>query len=199
MNKYFFVTIKGGYTIVETMIAVSIFLVITTAGMSALLQANVVHQKSQDMRSIMDSLSFTMEEMARNIRTGYNYRCINDGNYSTNITVTKSCSIGTGIALEYVFGDTASSEDQWVYKIESSNLSKSTESANPSSWVQLNPPEVVLSAASGFSVLGAEPAPGDTQQPLVIIKLVGSITYKGVVSPFSLETAVSQRLVDVES
>lgn len=201
MNN-FFKKNSGGYTIIETMIAVAIFTTIATTGMAALLNANVVHNKSGDMRSIIDSLSFIMEEMGRNIRTGSTYRCIYDGDYSTNLTATRSCSLGGGIVFESALGDSSDSADQWIYKIESTdggvtyNISKSIDSG--ASWTQLNPPEVVLSSISGFSVLGApEYASGDSQQPLVLIKLVGSITYKNVVSPFSLETVVSQRLVDI--
>jgi prepilin-type N-terminal cleavage/methylation domain-containing protein len=193
---------NAGYTIVETMIAVSIFTIIATAGMTALLQANVVHQKSQDMRSIMDNLNFIMEETARNIRTGYNYRCITGAlppGTLPSVDVAQSCSSGGAIAFEYAFGDDADSSDQWVYKVEGSGGSYSIwKSVNSgAAWTKLNPPEVVLSSASGFTVIGAEAPPGNTQQPMTIIKLVGTITYKNVVSPFSLETAVSQRLVDI--
>ena len=70
---------KKGYTIIETMISVSLFLIIVMSGMGALVNANVLHQKSQDMRSIMDNLTFVMEDMSRNIRTGYNYQCFTNG------------------------------------------------------------------------------------------------------------------------
>src|SRR3989339_2244393 len=78
---------KGGYTIIETMIAISLFLVIIMAGMGALLNANLLHQKSQNMRSIIDNLSFIMEDMSRNLRTGYDYHC---GDFS-NIESPQSC------------------------------------------------------------------------------------------------------------
>ena len=45
------------------MISISLFLVVVVFGMNALLNANVVHQKSQDMRSILDNLSFILEDM----------------------------------------------------------------------------------------------------------------------------------------
>ncbi len=194
---------KSGYTIIETMISVSVFLVVVLAGTSTLLQANVLHQKSQDMRSIMDSLSFMIEEMSRDLRTGTNYSCItsaNNGFASPDIPRNgASCS---AIAFEYTFGDDTIATDQWIYKIEAPNpganynISKSVDGGT--SWVQLNPSEVVLNGAiAPFSVLGAPIPPGDTQQPLVMIRLVGTITYKGVVSPFSLQTSVSQRLVDL--
>jgi len=191
----------GGYTIIETMISISIFLVVVLAGMSALLNASGLHQKSQDMRSLTDNLSFIMEEVSRNIRTGSNYRCISNGNFSTNIDVPQSCSSGGAIAFEYTFGDPLSNADQWVYKIESVDsgatfsISKSVDSGV--TWVQLNPSEIVLSGASGFSVLGAGKAPGDSQQPLVLIRLLGTITSKGGVSSFAVQSSVSQRLIDI--
>lgn len=190
----------------ETIIALSIFTVISTYGMAALLKANVLHQKSEDMRSLIDSLSFSMDEITRNVRTGSNYRCVDDGNYSSSLDVAKSCSFGRGFAFEYssasFVGDPASAADQWVYRFTLAtdgltyDLSKSVNGA--STWTQINPDEVDFSSASGFSVLGAPDfGAGDEQQPLVLIKLVGSINYKNtVVSPFSIETVVSQRLID---
>lgn len=191
----------GGYTIIETMISISIFLVVILAGMSSLLNASGLHQKSQDMRTLTDNLGFIMEEVSRNIRTGSNYRCITDGDFVNSVDSPLSCSSGGAIAFEYTFGDPLTDEDQWIYKIDSVdggttfNISKSVDRGV--TWVQLNPGEIVLSGTSGFSVLGAEKAPGDSQQPLVLIRLAGTITSKGGVSTFSVQTSVSQRLVDI--
>jgi hypothetical protein len=64
--------------------------------------------------------------------------------------------------------------------------------------VALTPPEVKINPISGFSVFGAEPFP-DKEQPLVKIRLVGTITYQNVITPFSLQTSVSQRASDSTS
>ncbi|HEY4493887.1 MAG TPA: hypothetical protein VJB95_00435 [Candidatus Paceibacterota bacterium] len=193
---------QDGYTILETMIAISLFLIIITAGMGALLNANLLHQKSQDMASLMDNLSFILEDMSRNLRTGYDYHCINDGNFAMGtIVAPRSCASGGAIAFEYAFGNNTVGTDQWVYKIESNdggatyNVLKSVDGAQ--SFVQLNPPEVAINSVSGFSVLGAEAPGGNLQQPFVIIKLVGTITYKNVTTPFSLQTSASQRTIDI--
>lgn len=193
----------NGFTIIETMIAVALFLVVALTGMDSLLNANVIHQKSQDMRSVLDNLNFIMEDMSRNIRTGYNYRCINDNNFVTSLDVAKSCASGGGIAFESDLGSSANPSDQWIYQVVSVNggpfnILKSTDSG--ATWVQLNPTEVIIDSFSGFSVLGAEPPPGDVQQPFVTIKLSGKVILKNnLVSPFSLQTSVSQRLVDINT
>lgn len=207
--------LSAGFTILETMIAISLFVSVVMVGMTALLNVNVVNQKSQGMRSIMDNLSFIMEDMSRNIRTGYHYRCYDSTlvwNQSfaqtAGLNTPRSCAGGGVLVFEEARGHTPTSTvpdtnatDQWIYQVVSSdggvtyNINKSIDGG--SSWVQLNPTEVVLSSVSGFSVLGAEPPSGNTQQPLVTIRLIGTITIKNVVTPFNLQTSVSQRLIDV--
>ena len=195
--------LNRGYTIIETMIAVSLFLIITTIGMGALLNANLLHQKSQDMRSIMDSLNFIMEDMGRNLRTGYNYQCYASSQSLSPATLddgSRSCADGWAIAFEAASG-TAAYTDQWVYyMIDDANgigkIYKSTDGLQSPS-IQLTSDEIDIDQISGFTVLGAEPPPGNNQQPLVTIRLVGNITFQNVVTPFSLQTSVSQRLIDI--
>lgn len=194
----------NGFTIIEVMISVALFIIVVMAGMGALLNANAVHQKSQNMRSIMDNLSFITEEMSRNIRTGYDYHCI-DNSYTLDLdnipTDPLSCAVSAGTygwALSFKSPDTSGNVNQWLYYFDNDtgNLYKIV---NNGPKIQLNPDEVKfnLGYASRFSVNGAEP--GDDKQPFVIIKLSGLITSTkdGVTSPFSLQTAVSQRLVDM--
>ena len=229
MRKYFIQQGNKGYTLIETMIAISLFLVIAVMGMGAFLNANVVYQKSQDMRSILDSLGFIMEDMSRNLRTGYNYRCYdttlpwsdsyaqNNGgannNTSLDLNRPRSCASGGAIVFESELGRTPTSvvpdpnaTDQLAYKIESTRTAPGgtpifdiSESTNGGlNWVRLNPDEVFLSSVSGVSVLGAESyASGDRQQPFIVIRLIGTITFKNVTTPFSLQTSVSQRRIDV--
>ena len=184
---------------VETMIAVSLFLVIIMAGMGALLNANLLHQKSQSMRSIIDNLSFIMEDMSRNLRTGYRYHCLAGSDNLSNVSTPLSCANGWGIAFESANGAPSNNNDQWVYYIDNTGkIFKST--LGPyvaSSFVQLTPDEVMIDQMSSFSVLGAEPVLGNQQQPFVSIRLIGKITFKNVVTPFFLQTSVSQRLIDI--
>jgi len=194
---------ESGYTIIETMIAVSLFIIIIMLGMGALLNANLLHNKSKNMRSIMDNLSFIMEDMSKNLRTGYNYHCTTNDDINdsfTNLSTPQGGENCGGIAFEYQYGDPDNDSDQWVYKIESQNggktfyIRKSVDSGI--TWVRLTPDEIDIDPISSFSILGAEPLP-DSDQPFVTIKLKGSIFYKDIESPFSLQTSVSQRMIDI--
>jgi len=189
----------AGYTIIETMIAVSLFIVIVMAGTNALLNANLVRQKSQDLRSIMDGLSFTMEDMSRSLRTGYNFHCIDSVNDSLIQTDNYSCENGGGISFR------TSDGSQRVYYVgtnggSNTGIFRSVNGGVPGSFIQLNPDEVSIDTVSGFSVLGAETtANGNKQQPLITIRLVGKIIFKSsdFETPFSLQTSVSQRILDL--
>lgn len=202
-------SLSKGYTIIETMIAVSLFLLVVVTGMGALLNANLIHNKSNDTREILDNLSFIMEDMSRNLRTGYNYHCVDDNNWAGGvITNPSNCESGGAIAFEQQDGNPTNPGDQWIYSIEGRSdgsgaydIFKSIDGSVETTRVQLNPDEVTLEPASEFVVTGALPpggqGSGDYLQPFVTIKLIGKITYKNVVTPFTLQTSVSQRKLDI--
>lgn len=190
---------ENGFTIIETMIAVSLFIVIIMIGMGALLNANLLHNKAQKMRSIMDSMSFVVEDISRSLRTGYHYQCFEKGQSLSpgSLGDPHSCAYGWALAFEADTGNSAINTDQWAYYINDGKVFKSTDGMANS--IQLTPDEVVINDISGFSVLGApSPAADDKQQPFVTIRLVGTITYKDTVTPFSLQTSVSHRLIDID-
>jgi type II secretory pathway pseudopilin PulG len=189
---------ESGYTLIETMIAVSLFIIIVMVGMGALLNANLLHQKSQNMRSLLDNMSFVVEDIGRNLRTGSGYHCISSGGAEISLgsNVPLSGQNCWGIAFEPAGGG-----NQWAYEIvtqgNSSFVVRSTD--NGATWVQLTPNEAIIdTTASSFLIFGAEPpSAGDNQQPLTTIHLAGKIIYKNVLTPFSLQTSVSQRLIDI--
>ena len=186
-----------GFTLIETMIAVALFTVIVTIGIGAVLNSNNSYKKSQTVRSVLDNLSFIMEDMSRNIRLGSDYHC---GNIS-NIETPQDCaSPSLTFALEGQNGVSRNTADQFVYGITTDDgvnykIIKSIDSVVTSK--TLTPSEVSIDpAASGFTVIGSAPFP-DTTQPRVIIRLSGTVTYKDLVSKFNIETTVSQRLIDL--
>ena len=211
-----------GFTILEMMISIGIFTILIVFGVGSLLNANLLHNKSQDMRDIMDNLSFIMEDMSRNIRTGYDYRCffgtganqwdINEVQ-APDLEDPRSCPpggtyVGHALAFEEArFGTESNVNDQWVYSIQydsvddSYDIFKSIDGGD--NFVQMNLAEIQMLPSSGIVVIGAE-APstgggGDEQQPWVTIRLAGVINYKSATTPFDLQTTVSQRLIDSET
>ncbi len=191
MKKNLEIKKDQGFTIIETMISIALFLIVVTIGMGALMQASEVHKKSQNMRSVMDNLSFIMDDMSRNLRTGSSYVCTGGTG-----APSPDCTDGTEISFNSSDGVT-----QLKYLIDLNNdiIQKTTNNDTP---VTLSPSsDIILGQGSGFTVIGATPASagtGDTQQPFVTIRLVGTITDHNTnnTTSFSLQTSVSQRFLD---
>ncbi len=200
--KTIFITKKKsqskGFTLIEVMIAVALFTVIMTIGVGAVLNSNNTHKKSQTVRAVLDNLSFIMEDMSRNIRLGSLYHC---GDLS-NIEAPQDCASSATLAFEGQAGASGDAGDQIVYGITSDDninykIIKSTDGGITSK--MLTPPEVSIDPlASGFTVVGSAPfSENDSVQPRVIIRLAGAVTYKDLVSKFTIETTVSERLIDL--
>ena len=76
-----------GFTIIEMLIAVAIFVVVITISLTSFLNITDVQRKAEAFRSINDNLNFSLETMAREIRTSTNYNVGTDG---TSITVNNA-------------------------------------------------------------------------------------------------------------
>ena len=211
---------QRGFTLIEIMISIAIFTIVMTVGVSAVLNANAIHKVNQSQRALMDNLNFIVEDMSRNIRLGANYYCLDTGgSYEVAVTQTADPVLGapahdctgtgaSAIAFEPMEGVRADMNDQVVYAIASSIGGPTCDDQNPCkifksidgghSFANVTPTEVVIDPArSGFSVYGTlTSADGDTTQPAVVIRLAGSIQYKTVVTPFDVETTVTERATD---
>lgn len=208
--------LQKGFTLVEVMIAVGLFVVVMVAGIGAILSANTSHKKTQSQRTILDSMSFVLEDMSRNLRLGSSYRCpagvsaaaSGSDEYLTGFllggTAPSDCGPGSearSIAFETQTGDPTNDSDQVVYLFYNERLYKSINGGVD--YFAMTPPGVKLSDQSGFTVVGAYPytdpsgtSTTDDVQPRIIIRLSGKIMYKDIETPFDLQTTVSARLID---
>ena len=59
---------QQGFTLMEVMVAVSIFAIVVTVGIGSLLTINSTYKKSQADRQAIDGLTFTLESMSRRLR-----------------------------------------------------------------------------------------------------------------------------------
>ncbi len=193
---------NSGFTLVEVMIATGLFVVIMTVGIGLLLEVNRSHKLQARMRATLDTLSDTMEDMARNIRVGTNLHCSND---LSDVTAPVDCiPIGTTsqgsstLALEGLNGDPNTPDDQIIYKIDHVGtgqvygLYKKSRSDAFGTWRQITPDLVEINVLeSGFSVTGSKL--DDKIQPHTIIRLAGQVRFQNISIPFSIQTSVTQR------
>lgn len=168
---------KKGFSLVEMLVAIGIFMTIVTIAVSALISIIGANKRAQAIKNTIDSVNFVVETISRELRSGKEYSCVDlvDCPSGSNKISYKN-SLGNNITYEFK----ADSDDL---------LTKKTDDGVP---------EVLISKDSGvkldsmiFYVIGTQ---NELMQPRVIITASGKIESKSADnSSFNLQTTVSQR------
>jgi type II secretory pathway pseudopilin PulG len=194
-----------GFTLIELMVSVTIFIVVMTISLGALLSMSAADRKAESIKTIMNNLSFALDSMTRTIRTGYAYGC---SNTTTNPSTPADCNTGSGGSHVRL---TAASGQPVFYCMglsgATSCLGAVTCPANSScsilrrygvsgTYSQMTAPEVQISNMS-FYVLGSTGGSPDNTQPRVVVTLDGIVnTGDGTPTIFQIQTTATQRLYD---
>lgn len=174
---------RGGYTLVELIIAIGLFALVMTLSTGAYLIMIGVSRQTQAMSIGIDNLSFALETMTRTIRTGTNYRC-NTGKANCNGGLTFSVLSPGGVDTTYALTFPGGAYTGGA--ITQNGIALTDPSVNVSS---------LLFYASGMSSLGSN---GDVGQPRVIMLISGTVSSgPGKTIPFTVETMATMRGTDL--
>jgi prepilin-type N-terminal cleavage/methylation domain-containing protein len=195
MKKTFLQTIKqsqAGFTLVELMVALTLFTFVILAAVSSLYAVNDASRKVSAMRGVLDNLNFAMESMSRTIRTSTDIVC---GGETNPVGVTHNCPFPTGpITDRLSVHSTLGIEAQVEYRLNTTThqVEKRTdEGSGYGEWIAITSTEINIQSLT-FFVKGADVTDGD--QPSVIIMMRGIATaVTGDSTPFALHTFISQR------
>jgi len=164
-------TQKKGFTLIELIVAVGVFLVVMLIASGALISIIESNKKAQSFKAVMNNLNFAFEGMTRTIRVGKGY--VVSPNPGSSISFTNSQGVATG------------------YRLSNNQVERSL---NGAAFVSVTSPEVVVDTLE-FTLDGTDP--GDNEQPSVSIVLQGHTGKKvRIQTNFNLQTFVSQRLLD---
>ncbi len=181
-----------GFSLVELLISISIFVVILTFSMGSLLSVLDAGRKARSLKSVMTNLNFTTEIMSREIKFGRNYYCGISSSFPPppNTNCTGQASPGTAISF-------VSSEGvNTIYRKSGNIIEKSIDSG--SSYLAVTAPEVTVTDMRFYVFNTQTQAGGDNAQPKVIILINGYAGEKpSLQSNFVLQTMVTQRALDL--
>ncbi len=194
---------QAGFTLVELMVSLTLFVVVVLAVVSSLYSVNNASRKISTMRSVMDNLNFAVESIGRTIRTGSNIVCggTTNGNYSQpsghncrfgiespSNRISVHSTVGRERDVEYRLNNNA------VYAGAGQIEKRTYDNGVWSDWVALTAPEINIQQLS-FYVSGADLT--DNAQPYVImfIKGMASISNDST-APFAIQTFISQRAAE---
>lgn len=179
-----YISFNKGFTLVEVLVATAVFTIVMLAALGSLLISSNHSKKAKALRSAMDNVNYAMESMSRSLRTGSNYNC------SSGITLPTSglsdCSGGSEIAFMPAYGTSANTKYYWNTLSTPYSLQKCTVLG----CVDMTSDEVDITSLR-FVVRGTDVSDGI--QPSVYILMRGTVTIKGEVTAFALQTLASQR------
>lgn len=120
-----------GFTLVEVMVSTTLFLIVVVGCITALVASNRNYKVTQEMRQQLDSVSFAMEDIVRNMRIGNNFHCMGVSGEPADIETSFSCppagyvpgamdpipvvQQALAVAFEGINGKSADPSDQIVY------------------------------------------------------------------------------------
>lgn len=200
-----------GFTLIEIMVAVSIFAIVMLIGVGALLTMVEVNKRAQGINSVMNNLNAAIEQMSRSIRVGSTYYC-GDSSVSPSpliLAQPQDCSLSGGLllAFEPTGGDPDDVDDQTVYRLNGTQLERSLcsganqlcgpEGEKDGAWVAITAPEVIITDFR-FYVTGSTPLlNGDSEQPRVVMIVRGTANVQGGPTEFTVQSSITQRLIDI--
>ncbi len=187
---------QKGFTLVEVLVALTLFVIVMTVSISSLMVVNNAARKAQAMRILLDNITFAMDSMTRTIRTADAVSC---GATSTpnNCPIDAIPKIkGTSLYVDSTLGEGG----YITYGLNSSGaivktvVPKAGTSGSSTSLVttlEMTSPEIRITKLD-FYVDGA--LPDDYKQPIVHIFISGEArASRDQVTPFSFQTVVTPR------
>ena len=168
----------SGFTLVELMVSLTIFSIVILVCGSTLLILVDVNAKAQALYSSTTNLSFALDSITREIRTGSRYYC------DDSIADTASLPNGTrdGEDCGFIAFSRGKDNKRVGYRVNSDSvIEQKIESGN---WTPMTSKDVLIETFA-FNVRHSDPyydatditnSPFDTRQPTIDILIRGSVT-----------------------
>lgn len=191
-------THQSGFSLIELLVSLTLFMAVITMGVGTLLVLIDANSRAQNMQEVMTNLTFALDSMTREIRTGRGYFCETDPNTGRGEDATQDCTGGRGISIveggESLTEGTGSS--RIGYRLSGSRIERKV---GDGAWQPLTSDMVTIDAMH-FTVRNTATflENGDRLPPYVTIFIEGSAgELASVDTSFSVQTTVTKRLLDI--
>lgn len=170
--KLFPLKSQKGFTLVEMLVAIAIFMIVVVTTLGAFLKMVDVNKKVQSVRNAMDNANLAMETMMRNIRLGYDYSSFGENGISFRSQ--------NGAVLTYSLGGTGT---QIIRTVDGGDA------------VAITSPDLMIENLA-FNIIGASVA-DDVQAHVKILLKGETVLPKNEHNfDFSFQSLATQRLYD---
>ena len=198
--------LQKGFTLIEIMVSITIFSIIMTVGMAAVVSILNTYGVSKKEKQVYESLNYSIESMTREMRLGGDFYGGALSTCSTPLSNTSTCSSrhssndASPTSDSGSFGfESAENRGYIVYYVENETLFAKRYGATNSrlNGIQaLTDPDQVEITKLRFSVFGTAPrSASNYKQPLVWLQIQAKAKGQDRIS--TIQTFISQRTLDV--
>lgn len=183
--KVFSPTIQKGFTLVEMLVAIAIFMIVVTTTLGAFLKMVDVNKKVQSVRNAMDNANLAMETMMRNIRLGYDYCQVGPGCDGNNISFRDQS--GNIVTYELVEGPSVLGQKESPFQM--------ARTVNGGPQVAITSPDIAIEDLT-FEVNGGSIGDGVQAHVKIFVKGTTLLLNNEHNFDFSFQSLATQRLYD---
>lgn len=193
---------EKGFSLIEVLVSLSIFTVVVTISVGSLLVLIDANARARNMQEVMTNITFTLDSMTRDIRTGSDYFCGSSGSLPTSGTTRRNCPVvgassANGRALSFNEGGQSLTNNvagaRIAYRLNAGAGAIERRLGN-GLWVSVTSPNTMITLLR-FEVRGS--VAGNVVPPWVTIHVAGYARDDESQSPFNIQTTVTQQLLDI--
>jgi len=187
-----------GFSLIEMLVSIALFAIVVTTSVGTLLVLVDANAKSQSIQIAINNLSFAVDVMTRQLRTGTDFYC--DVNQTSIISGSSlksginNCSNG-GEAIAFTDTRTGQRISFSLAHPNGTTIQRRIDGMSSNAWLDMTGSNITITNLD-FVVTGTDPS--DDVQPTVTIFIeatVGDST--GLGSQFEIQTSVTQRKLDI--
>jgi prepilin-type N-terminal cleavage/methylation domain-containing protein len=211
---------QSGFTLIEMIVSLALFSVVVTIAVGALLVLIASNLQLQKEQSVMTNLSFALDSMTREIRTGTNYYCHTRNNSNAGppnqrifsdgqnllSSIVRDCVNGKSPSTHRYHGvafveggqsvtGVADTKIVYFYDADAQSLFRRVSGEDSQSIVSSG---IVITDAEFFVTGSSEPLDGsNTSQPTVTIYIEAQDSDDPTGKTYQIQTTVTQRTLDL--
>lgn len=183
---------SAGFTLIELMVSLTVFAIVMVISTSTLLTMVNANAKAQALYSATSNLSFALDSMTREMRTGFHYYCTHlPKSDIASDSSTRDCDSTAG---NYIAFTRERDSVRMAYRLDSGKIQQNVGSG----WVDITAGDVVIDTFTLWVYDTVVEDLNDINQP------TADITIKGHVSngldtdtDFHIQTHIVQRRLDL--
>lgn len=189
-----------GFSLIEVLVALSLFTIVTTVSVGTLMVLIDANIKQQGAQVIVTNVSFALDSMTREIRTGFHYYCRNNigNNSQTTGTSTRNCPHGANSLVITESGQSLTEgkgSRRIAYRHNPADQSIQRRLGTTGVWQTITASEVNITTLD-FIVTGTSTT--DSKSPTVTIFIEGtSEDVERLDTSFQIQTTVTQHNLDI--